>query len=88
MVDFEEEVTALSDQFSLLDRKMTSVSAIATKFGDRLQVRSSLAVMLPLQDPKTIVAETFNNITLPSKFLPPCTSVANLSIPPISVTHW
>ena len=52
-MDFEEEVTALSDQFSLLDRKMTSVSAIATKFGDRLQVRSSLAVMLPLQESKT-----------------------------------
>lgn len=28
----------LSDQFALLDKKMVSVTSIATKFGDRLQV--------------------------------------------------
>ena len=38
VVDLEEDVTTLSDQFALLDKKMTSVTSIATKFGDRLQV--------------------------------------------------
>ena len=37
-VRFEENVSAMSTQFSDLEKRMTSVASVATKFGDRLQV--------------------------------------------------
>ena len=36
-MDLEENVAAMTEQFTALDERMSVVASVATKFGDRLQ---------------------------------------------------